>query len=312
MEGNTDIRTKELFLEREFNIDNIKRLFKNRLCNTLNLHKVSCPLLLERGNGLNDDLNGVERKVSTDLKNGNCDTVEVLNSAAKWKRVALLKYGFDDLEGLVTEMVAIRPDDDIDELHSVVVRQFDWELIINQADYNKDFLMHVVKKIFDIVNTVYRFINQTIFVDEIKFVTTDELKELYPDVESNDEREHLYVKEHRAVFLMQIAHPYRACDYDNWELNGDILLWHEPIQKVLELSSMGIRVDANTLTHQMEIAGHQDRASHMFHSMVLENKLPLTIGGGIGIQRLCMFVLGLTHINQTECGFSGDSLLKFV
>lgn len=301
--------TRSQILHRELKMEYVLQIFKQGLCNSLNLHPVSCPLLLERGNGLNDDLNGTEKKVSSELKNADCNTVEILNSAAKWKRYALMEYGFKNGEGIVTEMIAVRPDDDIDELHSVVVRQLDWELIIERENYNKNFLIETVKKIFGIVNNIYRIINNELFSEEIKFVTTSELTEIYPDVEDSELRERLYVKEYKAVFLMQIAHPFRACDYDNWELNGDILLWHEPIQNVLELSSMGIRVDSDTLSRQMEIAGHQDRASCMFHSMVLDDNLPFTIGGGIGIQRLHMFILGLKHINQTECGFSGDSLL---
>ena len=295
-------------------IGTVKRLFADTLAAALNLHRVSAPLFLEASTGLNDDLNGVERKVSFDIKDTGTEA-QVVQSLAKWKRQALRDYDFHVHKGLYTDMNAIRRDEELDNLHSIYVDQWDWEKVITVEDRNLDYLKGVVRAIVTAVcatelnlHALFPALNKLpLHSPEITFITTQELLDLYPDL-SAKERENAFVKEHGTTFLMKIGgaltngepHDGRAPDYDDWELNGDILFWNDTLQMSYEISSMGIRVSPESLSAQLEIAGCNDRRSLPFHSELLAGKLPYTIGGGIGQSRLCMLLLGSAHIGEVQ------------
>lgn len=291
-----------------------KRLFVDTLCGHLNLRRVSAPLFLEAATGLNDDLNGVERPVSFQIKATNTEA-QVVQSLAKWKRQALSDYCFMPGTGLYTDMNAIRRDEDLDNLHSIYVDQWDWEKVITRDERNVDFLKDTVRRIVASVCYTEKIIrnmfpalcSHPVTDPEITFITTQELEDLYPDLPPK-ERENAFVKTHPTTFLMQIGgklksgikHDGRAPDYDDWSLNGDLLFWNYTLNQAYELSSMGIRVDAESMDRQLTEAGCDNRRALPFHQGVLNDELPLSIGGGIGQSRLCMLLMGSAHIGEVQ------------
>ncbi len=290
----------------------IKDSFTNELCKALSLSRVSAPLFVKHSSGLNDDLNGVERPVSFDiLETG--EVAEVVHSLAKWKRMALLKYGFPMHSGLYTDMNAIRRDEECDAIHSIYVDQWDWEKIITADDRNVDYLKATVKGIFSALKNTLSAVKEKYPIltpelpNEIAFITTQELEDKYPDI-SPKQREYLVSKEYGAVFIMQIGnrlksgkkHDGRAPDYDDWSLNGDIILYNKVLDIPFEISSMGIRVDRNSLLSQLKAEGKEERLNFEFHKMLVNGALPLTIGGGIGQSRLCMFLLEKAHVGEVQ------------
>ena len=291
----------------------IKDTFQKEIANALNLKRVSAPLFVMESSGLNDNLNGVERPVSFDIPALGGAEAQVVHSLAKWKRMALKRYDFKVGNGLYTDMNAIRRDEELDNYHSIYVDQWDWEKIITRENRNLDFLKMIVRAIVDaICNTAERVmvhypqLNPELIRD-ISFVTTQELEDLYPDLDAH-ERENAYVKDHHTACIMQIGgalnsgkpHDGRAPDYDDWNLNCDIMFWHKTLDRAIEISSMGIRVDSESLSRQLEIAGCNDRRELPFHKMLLNDELPLTIGGGIGQSRLCMLLMGCAHIGEVQ------------
>ena len=294
-------------------IEFIKRIFPQELSCALNLRRVSAPLFVDEASGLNDNLNGVERPVSFDIPDVGA-TGQVVHSLAKWKRLALLRYGFRPGKGLYTDMNAIRRDEVVDNLHSIYVDQWDWEKIIEPSDRNAAYLQATVRAIAgaiadtaDALGVAFPGLHQHVSRD-VTFVTTQELEERYPDL-TGSERETAFVREHPTTFLMQIGgklrsgkpHDGRAPDYDDWQLNGDLLVWNDVLGRSLELSSMGIRVDAASLDRQLTLAGCDDRRDLPFHRMLLAGQLPQTMGGGIGQSRLCMQLIGTCHIGEVQC-----------
>jgi len=293
-------------------IGNVKRIFEDKLSHILNLKRVSAPLFVETNTGLNDDLNGIERAVEFDVAE-TAANVQVVHSLAKWKRMALYKYGFNAGEGLYTDMNAIRRDEEMDNLHSIYVDQWDWEKVITREERTVDFLKDTVRAIVNIIcdtheqiKSRYPALSMTL-CREVAFITTQELEDMYPDLTAK-ERELKIVKEKKTVFLMQIGdvlksgkkHDGRAPDYDDWALNGDILFHNEILDCVFEISSMGIRVDEDSLNTQLQKAGCEHRKEFLFHKMLLGGKLPLTMGGGIGQSRLCMLLLEKAHIGEVQ------------
>ena len=290
----------------------IKRLFEDKLCGALHLQRVSAPLFVEGESGLNDNLSGVERPVTFDIPAAKAEG-QVVHSLAKWKRLALSRYDFPVGDGLYTDMNAIRRDDVLDNLHSIYVDQWDWEKVITKEDRCVEYLKDTVRKIVEAICST----NETIHAifplldvkleKEVTFVTTQELEDLYPDFTAK-ERENAFVKEHKTVFIMQIGgalksgkpHDSRAPDYDDWALNGDIFFWDDVLQCAVEISSMGIRVDEESLDRQLTISGCNDRRELPFHKMLLNGELPLTIGGGIGQSRLCLLIMGKAHIGEVQ------------
>ncbi len=295
-------------------IGTIKRLFADTLCATLNLYRVSAPLFLEASTGLNDDLNGYERKVSFDIKDTGTEA-QVVQSLAKWKRLALKEYDFHVGKGLYTDMNAIRRDEELDNLHSIYVDQWDWEKVIQEENRTEEYLKNCVRAIVAAVCATEmnihamfpQLIERPLHTPEVTFITTQELEDLYPDL-SGKERENAFVKEHGTTFLMKIGrslrsgkpHDGRAPDYDDWDLNGDILFWNDTLGCSYEISSMGIRVTPESLARQLKEAGCEERRSLPFHKALLAGELPLTIGGGIGQSRLCMLLLGSAHIGEVQ------------
>ena len=299
--------------ETQIAIKQVKDFFQLELATELNLHRVTAPLFVTPESGLNDNLNGVERPVSFGIKEQDDRHVEIVHSLAKWKRMALGRYGFQAGEGLYTDMNAIRRDEDTDNIHSIYVDQWDWEKIITKEQRNVETLQSVVKSVYAALRvTEKRMANeydyiQCILPEEISFVTSQELEDRYPDLTPR-EREYEIAKEKGAVFLMKIGgllrsgekHDGRAPDYDDWELNGDIIVYYPVTDIALELSSMGIRVDEESLKKQLEIAGCPERAELPFQKAILEKKLPYTVGGGIGQSRICMFFLRKAHIGEVQ------------
>jgi len=309
--------------ETEAAIKSIKDFFEKSLARELNLSRVSAPLFVRPETGINDNLNGVERPVSFDVKGIEGGTVEIVHSLAKWKRMALKSYGFRADEGLYTDMNAIRRDEELDNLHSVYVDQWDWELIINREERTIQTLKNVVRRIFRALKeteanicTLYPGV-EPLMPDEISFITTQELEDLYPKL-SPKEREDMISKDKKAVFVMQIGgklksgikHDGRAPDYDDWELNGDIIFWYPLLERAFEVSSMGIRVDEQSLINQLKIAGCEDRKNLKFHSDLLEGELPYSVGGGIGQSRLCMFLLNKAHIGEVQSSVWPESMVS--
>ncbi len=304
----------------EIAIKKVKDFFERDLAIQLNLTRVSAPLFVGQETGLNDNLNGVERPVAFDIKEMD-STYEIVHSLAKWKRFALKEYGFERGEGLYTDMNAIRRDEDRDNIHSVFVDQWDWEKIISREDRNVETLKDAVNRIYDCLRHTERHIAQDyefshkLLPEQITFVTAQEAEDRYPD-RTPKEREYLLAKEYGAIFLMQIGgklnsgkpHDGRAPDYDDWTLNGDIIVYYPVLDIALELSSMGIRVDEEALLKQLAERGCEDRASLPFQKMLLEGKLPYTIGGGIGQSRICMFFLRKCHIGEVQSSvWDGDT-----
>lgn len=300
----------------------LKRIFENKLCSALNLKRVSAPLFVDPDTGLNDDLNGVERPVRFDIKETGKDAV-VVHSLAKWKRMALHTYKFSEGEGLYTDMNAIRRDEDMDNLHSIYTDQWDWEKIIRREDRNIEFLKKTVTSeveamcaTLDDLKAMYPEITLELSKD-VKFVTSQELYDMYPD-KTPKERENLFLAENHTAFIMQIGgklssgerHDGRAPDYDDWTLNGDIMFWNELLGCAFEISSMGIRVDADAMKKQLKEAGCEDRAVLPFHKALLAGELPLTMGGGIGQSRLSMLLLQKAHIGEVQVSIWDDNTKK--
>lgn len=299
--------------ETQIAIKKVKDYFQRELATQLNLHRVTAPLFVTPESGLNDNLNGVERPVVFGIKERDEAQVEIVHSLAKWKRMALAKYGFKVGEGLYTDMNAIRRDEDTDNIHSIFVDQWDWEKIIEKKDRNVTTLKAVVKAVYEALRVTEKYVAnqyeyvQCILPEEITFITTQELLDRYPD-KTAKEREYMAAKEYGAVFLMKIGdllsngekHDGRAPDYDDWELNGDIIVYYPALDIPLELSSMGIRVDEDSLLSQLKKAGCEERAELPFQKALLEKKLPYTIGGGIGQSRICMFYLRKVHIGEVQ------------
>ncbi|MCR5473995.1 MAG: aspartate--ammonia ligase [Lachnospiraceae bacterium] len=299
--------------ETEIAIKEVKDYFERMLAKELNLTRVSAPLFVRPSSGLNDNLNGVERPVTFGIREQDDAEVEIVHSLAKWKRKALCDYGFKTGEGLYTDMTAIRRDEDTDNLHSLYVDQWDWELIINKKDRTLSTLKSIVRKVYEALKNTEIFINsrhpeiKCILPESIKFITTQELLDKWPDL-TPKERESAAAKKYGAIFLMQIGdrlsnglpHDGRAPDYDDWSLNGDIIVYYPLLDMGLELSSMGIRVDEDALRSQLKKAKCTDRSRLPFHKAILAGKLPYTAGGGIGQSRICMFFLRRAHIGEVQ------------
>lgn len=309
--------------ETERAIKFIKDTFQHEIIAALNLQRISAPLFVRPETGLNDNLNGVERPVSFDAPCIGGAELEIVHSLAKWKRLTLGRYGFEAGEGLYTDMNAIRRDEEVDNLHSMYVDQWDWEAVINKSDRNIETLKSFVNKIYGAMRSTQQRVCdkypmvQNNFPDEITFVTTQELEDMYPELDPK-ERENKLLREKKAVFLMQIGkelksgkkHDGRAPDYDDWELNGDILVYYPVLDIAYELSSMGIRVDEDSLMSQIKIAGCEDRLELDFHKKLLNKELPYTIGGGIGQSRLCMYMLSKAHIGEVQSSVWPDEMRK--
>lgn len=301
----------------------IRDTFQKELGKEMNLERISAPLFVERSSGLNDNLNGVERPVQFDLSGVPGEIMEVVHSLAKWKRMALHEYGFQPGEGLYTNMNAIRRDEDLDNLHSCYVDQWDWEKVITREERNENTLKETVKIIFKIIkhmeHEVWYKYPQAVkaLPDDITFITSQELEDLYPNL-SPKERENAITKKHGCIFLMKIGdklgsgkpHDGRAPDYDDWQLNGDILFWFEHLNCALEISSMGIRVDETALSEQLSKAECEDRKELPYHKMLLNGELPYTIGGGIGQSRLCMLLLDRAHVGEVQASIWPDEMRR--
>ena len=298
--------------ETQHAIKYIKDVFQQALSFALTLDRVTAPLLVSKGSGINDDLNGVERKVEFSIKEIDHDA-EIVQSLAKWKRMALYRYHYNPGEGIYTDMNAIRRDDDTDNVHSIFVDQWDWERVITKEQRNVEFLKETVSFIAKAIAYTKRKVSLRYPVlkgeisENVFFITSQELLDMYPD-KTAKERENLITKEHKTVFIMQIggklsngeSHDGRAPDYDDWSLNGDLLLWDDVLDRALEVSSMGIRVDAESLKKQLEERDAMDRMKFEYHSKIADGTLPLTIGGGIGQSRLCMLLLEKAHIGEVQ------------
>ena len=308
-------------LEKQKYIKLIKDKFEKKLAKELKLTRVSAPLFVTKESGLQDDLSGVERKVSFDiLKDGK--ELEIVQSLAKWKRMALKKYDFAVHKGLYTDMTAIRRDDKVDETHSIYVDQWDWEKVIVRKDRTIDFLKETVKKIVKAISETSEFLKSqgvegSSISSDVFFITSQELLDMYPD-KTDKEREYLITKEHKTVFIIGIGdelsdgkpHDLRAPDYDDWSLDGDLLFYHEVLDIALEISSMGIRVDSETLVYQIVKSKKYERFALGYHQSILKDELPLSIGGGIGQSRLCMLLLGRAHIGEVQASYWDKATLK--
>lgn len=303
-------------------IEYVKKVFQSEFSSALNLKRVSAPLFVTEDSGLNDNLNGYERPVSFDIPAVG-KPAQIVHSLAKWKRLALKRYGFSVGEGLYTDMNAIRRDEELDNLHSIYVDQWDWEKIITEENRTIDYLKLIV---ISIVESIYNTNNRlrvhfpqlnTKISKDVAFITSQELEDMYPNM-TPKQRENEYVKEHKTAFIMQIGgslrsgkpHDGRAPDYDDWNLNGDIFIWDETLSCALEVSSMGIRVDPKSLDRQLKNSGCESRRNLTFHKMLLNGELPLTIGGGIGQSRLCMLLMGCAHIGEVQSSIWDDETLN--
>ncbi len=302
----------------------VKDFFQQVLTAELNLRRVSAPLFVTPESGLNDNLNGVERPVRFGIREQGDKEVEVVHSLAKWKRQALGRYGFRTGQGLYTDMNAIRRDEDTDNIHSLYVDQWDWEKIIEKEDRNEDTLKATVKSVYDALRVTEKYVSnkldyvECILPEQITFISSQELLDMYPGKDAK-EREYLAAKEHGAIFVMQIGdvlsdgskHDGRAPDYDDWQLNGDIIVYYPVLDIALELSSMGIRVDEISLHEQLIKAGCPEREKLDFQKAILEKRLPYTIGGGIGQSRICMFFLRKCHIGEVQVSVWPDEDIDF-
>lgn len=300
----------------------VKDTFAGELASALNLERVSAPFIVKKGSGINDDLNGVERKVEFDIKEIE-GTAEIVQSLAKWKRTALKAYGYGIGEGLYTNMNAIRRDDDCDNVHSIFVDQWDWERVISEDDRTVEFLKETVRKIVKAIDNTQKLAHKAFpqlkkeLATEVYFISTQELEDMYPD-KTPKEREDIIAKEKGVVFVMQIGdllksgikHDGRAPDYDDWALNGDLLYWNETLQRAFEVSSMGIRVDAKSLEYQLKAANAQDRMKYEYHKGIASGSLPLTIGGGIGQSRLSMLILEKAHIGEVQVSLWPEKMVE--
>ena len=308
-------------IEKQKYIKLIKDKFERLLSKSLNLTRVSAPLLVTKESGLQDDLSGTERKVAFDIKKDGKE-VEIVQSLAKWKRMALKKYKFDVFTGIYTDMQAIRRDDEMDETHSIYVDQWDWEKVITRKERTLAYLKATVKKIVKCIIQTSQFLERKGFsgislCPDVFFITSEELLQMYPD-KSPKLREYLITKKYKTVFIMQIGeklsngipHDLRAPDYDDWGLNGDLFFYHEVLDMALEISSMGIRVDKTSLLSQIEKADCKQRLEYDFHKAILAEKLPLSIGGGIGQSRLCELLLGRAHIGEVQASYWDKKTLE--
>ena len=304
-------------------IEFIKHNFQQELSYALNLRRVSAPLFVRQESGLNDNLNGVERAVGFDIPAVGGEG-EVVHSLAKWKRLALKRYDFHVGRGLYTDMNAIRRDEALDNIHSIYVDQWDWEKIITREDRTLDYLkrtaqeiVHCVVDVSDRLRREFPSINVRLS-REMACVTTQELEDMYPDLPSASDRENAFLKAHRTALIMQIGgrlksgkpHDGRAPDYDDWALNGDILFWNDVLDRAFEVSSMGIRVDAESLDRQLTLAGCESRRALPFHRMLLNGELPLTVGGGIGQSRVCMLMMGCAHIGEVQSSIWDEATVR--
>ena len=309
--------------ETEVAIKEIKDHFERSLAKSLHLTRVSAPLFVKPESGLNDNLNGVERPVSFGIREQDDTPAEIVHSLAKWKRYALKHYGFHSGEGLYTDMSAIRRDEDTDNIHSIYVDQWDWEKVISKEERNMETLQYTVRKVYsalketeDYISKRYNYI-EPLLPDDIFFITSQELEDLYPNCDSK-EREHRLAKEKGAIFVSQIGkvlasgekHDGRAPDYDDWELNGDIIVYYPILDIALELSSMGVRVDEEALARQLKLSGCEDRANLPFQKSLLNQELPYTIGGGIGQSRICMYYLRKAHIGEVQSSIWPDDIFN--
>ncbi|MDD3999491.1 MAG: aspartate--ammonia ligase [Bacilli bacterium] len=300
----------------------VKDNFERKLAESLDLTRVSAPLVVYQNSGLNDHLNGVELPVSFNIK-ANGEVAEVVQSLAKWKRMALGKYGFHPRYGLYTDMNALRKDEELDNLHSIYVDQWDWEQAIFESDRNLNYLKAIVRKIVKAIVNTKQLVNSHFpslsldFSEDVYFITASDLQELYPDLTSK-EREDAITKTHKSVFIIGIGgslndgkpHDARAPDYDDWSLNGDILLWYEPLNRAVELSSMGIRVNRESLLEQLKLTQTTERLKYQFHQDIINQTLPFSIGGGIGQSRLCLVMLEKVHIGEVQASLWDEKDLK--
>ncbi|KUF44893.1 asparagine synthetase A [Myroides marinus] len=323
--------SKKEILQAEKSIALVKEQFSKGLCNTLNLYPISSPMIVNEGTGINDDLNGIERPVSFPVKFLNNNRGVVVHSLAKWKRIRLQELELDAHEGILTDMKALRPDEDSSPIHSIYVDQWDWELHIDKSDRTLSYLKNIVRKIYqnllDTEQKVYEELGiEPILPKKLSFIHSEQLLQLYPTL-SPKEREHAIAKDYGAVFIIGIGgklsngepHDSRSADYDDWTtpteegykgLNGDLLVWNPVHDKSLELSSMGIRVDKEALEHQLTLAGALDKKSLLYHSLLLADKLPLCIGGGLGQSRICMFLLRKKHIGEVQASIWPEEVRK--
>ncbi|WP_411336307.1 aspartate--ammonia ligase [Ruminococcus gauvreauii] len=304
-------------------IKTVKDFFQKALSEQLNLLRVTAPLFVQPQSGLNDNLNGVERPVTFGIREQDDEEAEIVHSLAKWKRYALQKYGFIYGEGLYTDMNAIRRDEDTDNIHSIFVDQWDWEIIIDRHERNINTLKEIVRKVYKALKKTEKYMAieydyiEEILPKEIFFITSQELEDLYPDLTAK-EREYRIARDKGAVFIMQIGdylasgqkHDGRAPDYDDWSLNGDIIVYYPVLDIALELSSMGIRVDEKALMRQLEIAGCPERAQLPFQKAIVRRMLPYTAGGGIGQSRICMFFLRKAHIGEVQCSLWPPEIIE--
>lgn len=307
----------------EIAIKYVKDLFERRLAHHLNLMRISAPLYVRKSSGLNDDLNGIERPVDFDIKEIKDEDIEIVHSLAKWKRMALKRYNMNIGKGIYTDMNAIRRDEVLDNLHSTYVDQWDWEKIIDEKSRNVEFLKMTVRNIMKALKETEKeldivFENLEPFIQEdVYFITSQELEDRYPDL-TPKQREYEITKQYKTVFIMQIGdvlksgqkHDGRAPDYDDWQLNGDILFWFENLNCALEISSMGIRVDEKSLAEQLKKAGCEERKELPYHKMLLNGELPYTIGGGIGQSRLCMLLLDRAHVGEVQASIWPEEMKK--
>ena len=309
--------------ETEVAIKEVKDHFERALAKALHLTRVSAPLFVNPSTGLNDNLNGVERPVSFGVREQNDAEFEIVHSLAKWKRLALKRYDFHSGEGLYTDMNAIRRDEDTDNIHSIFVDQWDWEKIISREERNTETLEYTVRKVYSALKDTEQYISrrynyiEPLLPDEITFITSQELENLYPDC-TPKEREYKIARQKKAVFISQIGkvlasgekHDGRAPDYDDWELNGDIIVYYPVLDIALELSSMGIRVDERSLARQLKLSGCEARAELDFQKSLLNGELPYTVGGGIGQSRICMFYLRKAHIGEVQSSVWPDEIAR--
>ncbi|KAL7054157.1 hypothetical protein AAHC03_026484 [Spirometra sp. Aus1] len=319
--GRFEYQSKLSLIDTQHAIKVVKDTFQQALATKLNLTRVSAPLFVAAESGLNDDLNGYERPISFEFKSKAKGVI--IHSLAKWKRMALKRYDFEVGSGLYTDMNAIRRDEDLSPIHSYYVDQWDWEVVIRKEDRTYDMLKDVVERIYEALKELEEKIVKAYpcltrkLPDSITFVSSQELEDLYPEM-TPKERERVYSKKYGAIFITQIGktlksgnkHDGRAPDYDDWELNGDIIVYYEPLDIGLELSSMGIRVDEEAMERQLKLAGQEKRKQFDFHRRLLNGELPYTVGGGIGQSRLCLFFLDKVHIGEVQVSLWSDEIVQ--
>ena len=311
-------------METQQAIKYIRDTFQKEFGKEMNLLRISAPLFVTKSSGLNDNLNGIERPVGFDIQEIPNEKIEVVQSLAKWKRYALKKYGFHEHEGLYTNMNAIRRDEQLDNLHSVYVDQWDWEKVITKEERTEEVLEETVRTIFKIIKHMehevwYKYPHAVCHLaDDLFFISSQQLEDLYPDLSVKD-RENAITREHKCVFIKKIGKPLtrsgrphdgRAPDYDDWDLNGDLLFWLPSLNRALEISSMGIRVDEDSIVSQCKASHCEGRLSLPYHQMIQKKELPYTIGGGIGQSRLCMLLLNKAHVGEVQASIWPDEMIE--